>query len=61
MKIRCKKCLDEIESKFTWDFVTCKCGAISVDGGKDYFKFVGDLEDAERIDGSEVFRWEGTF
>ena len=35
---RCLRCGDEIESKHVHDFVTCKCGAISVDGGKEYFK-----------------------
>lgn len=35
---RCRLCNDEIESKYRWDFVTCKCGEISVDGGKDYLK-----------------------
>ena len=35
---KCLKCCDEIESKHRHDFVTCQCGAISVDGGKEYFK-----------------------
>lgn len=35
---RCKKCGDVIESKHRHDFVTCSCGALSVDGGKDYLK-----------------------
>lgn len=35
---KCRICLEEIESKHRHDFVTCKCGEISVDGGKDYFK-----------------------
>ena len=33
---RCNHCNDEIESKHRHDFVTCKCGKIAVDGGKDY-------------------------
>ncbi|MFY8248149.1 MAG: DUF7695 domain-containing protein [Gloeomargaritales cyanobacterium] len=33
---RCNHCNDEIESKHRHDFVTCFCGKISVDGGKDY-------------------------
>ena len=41
---RCKKCGDEIESKHTHDFVTCGCGSISVDGGKDYLKRSGISE-----------------
>ncbi len=44
-KIRCNKCGDEIESTYRHDFVTCKCGACSVDGGKDYLRRRGNLED----------------
>lgn len=36
--IRCRLCGDEIESKHRHDFVTCKCGACSVDGGHDYLR-----------------------
>ena len=35
---RCNICGDEIESKSRHDFVTCKCGACSVDGGHDYLR-----------------------
>lgn len=42
---QCKKCLDIIESTHVHDFVTCKCGAIFVDGGKDYFRAGGNQED----------------
>ena len=34
--IQCKLCGDVIESKSRHMFVTCKCGACSVDGGYDY-------------------------
>lgn len=36
--LRCGGCLDVIESKWRWDFVTCSCGAWSVDGGLDYIR-----------------------
>ena len=36
--IRCNLCGDEIESKHRHDFVTCKCGSCSVDGGHDYLR-----------------------
>ena len=36
--IRCNICGDEIESTYTHDFVTCSCGACSVDGGHDYLR-----------------------
>ena len=35
---RCRKCGDEIESTYRHDFVTCSCGAISVDGGRSYIR-----------------------
>lgn len=40
-KIKCKKCGDIIESTYRWDFKWCKCGAVAVDGGKDYLKRSG--------------------
>lgn len=48
-KIRCKKCGDIIESKSVHDFVTCKCGAVSVDGGHNYIRRCGNLEDFEDL------------
>lgn len=39
----CKRCDDYIVSKHRHDYVTCKCGAISVDGGQEYLRRVGDL------------------
>ena len=41
----CRKCKDFIFSRHVHDFVTCKCGAISVDGGQDYLRRVGDPAD----------------
>ncbi len=40
----CRKCETEIESKYRHDFVSCRCGAIFVDGGKDYLRGGGDPE-----------------
>jgi hypothetical protein len=37
-KAQCKLCEDVIESKYRHDFVRCKCGEISVDGGLSYTK-----------------------
>lgn len=37
-KAQCKLCGDVIESKHRHDFKWCKCGEISVDGGKSYIK-----------------------
>ena len=36
--IKCNHCGDIIESKYRHDFVTCSCGCVSVDGGKDYLR-----------------------
>jgi hypothetical protein len=36
--IRCKNCGDIIESVHRYDFKWCKCGAVCIDGGKDYLK-----------------------
>lgn len=43
-QVKCLKCNDVIRSKNRHDFVTCSCGAISVDGGSWYLKRVGDLD-----------------
>ena len=37
-KAQCKLCKDIIESKHRHDYVSCKCGEIAVDGGKDYLR-----------------------
>lgn len=43
-KIKCKKYGDIIESKSTNDYKKCFCGAVVVDGGKDYLKRTGYIE-----------------
>ena len=44
--IKCKLCEDIIESKFTHDYVKCKCGACFIDGGKEYVRYGAiDLND----------------
>ena len=47
--IRCKKCGDIIESTHRHDFKFCKCGAVAVDGGHDYLRRCGDLNDFEDL------------
>ena len=37
-KIRCLNCGNVIVSTHRHDFVTCKCGTVSVDGGTDYLR-----------------------
>ena len=44
--VTCLACGDFIVSKHRHDFVTCTCGAISVDGGQSYLRRVGDFGNA---------------
>lgn len=36
----CLVCEQEVVSEFTWDFRTCSCGNLSVDGGLEYTRRV---------------------
>ena len=36
--IQCKHCGEIIESKSVYDFKTCKCGKVFVDGGHEYLR-----------------------
>jgi hypothetical protein len=49
-RIKCRKCGDIIESKNRHDYVTCKCGAVAVDGGSSYLKRTGDPADIEELE-----------
>ena len=44
-KIQCKKCNWIIRSKNRHNYVSCKCGAVSVDGGSWYQKIDGNKKD----------------
>ena len=41
--VECKECLDIVVSRSRHDYRTCVCKAVSVDGGDDYGRRVGDL------------------
>jgi hypothetical protein len=45
----CLSCGDKIFSRHRHDFVTCTCGAVSVDGGQEYLRRVGDFGNAMDI------------
>lgn len=47
--IRCKYCKSIIESVHTYDFKTCTCGRVGVDGGHEYLKRTGSFEDYEEL------------
>lgn len=52
---KCLICGDIIESVHRHDYVTCSCGNLSVDGGKDYLKrcFVKGQETYKELSTSE--------
>lgn len=45
--IRCRKCGDIIESKTVHDFRQCSCGACFVDGGTEYCRIGGNMDDID--------------
>lgn len=51
---KCLECNTEIESRHRHDFVSCPCGAIAVDGGKDYLK--RSVIPGKRIEDTSVIR-----
>ena len=57
-KIKCKKCGDIIESKSTDDYKRCSCGAVAVDGGKDYLKRIGKEEDYIELSNLKQLKWK---
>jgi hypothetical protein len=48
-KAKCLSCQDIIESQHRHDYISCFCGAISIDGGNEYWKQSGIEEDFQRI------------
>jgi len=48
-KAKCLRCEGIIESESRHDMQSCKCGAIFVDGGPQYWRFGGDMTYFERI------------
>lgn len=46
-KIKCLKCGDIIESMFRHDFRWCSCRNIFIDGGNDYLRYGGNVEDKD--------------
>jgi len=43
--IQCNICGDVIESKHRDDFKWCSCGSCAVDGGTNYLRRIGNLND----------------
>lgn len=55
---KCKRCGDIIESKHKYDFVSCKCKAISLDGGREYQRYIGSREDFDFSPSEYIFESE---
>ncbi len=53
---KCHKCGDVIRSVHRHDFQSCKCGAIFIDGGDDYYRAGGDLRDFEWLGTEEAYQ-----
>jgi len=47
--IKCKNCNATIYSRARHDYHYCLCGAVAVDGGRDYMKIIGDMETFEIV------------
>ena len=52
-RARCLECGEEVASRYRHDFVTCECGAMSVDGGRDYLKRCA--KDLNKIEETTVY------
>ena len=48
-RMKCKLCGDIIESTNTHDFKFCSCGRVAIDGGKNYLKRSGNINDWEEL------------
>ena len=48
-RAKCLKCKTIIESKTRHDFKFCQCGAVFVDGGKDYLRRGGKPQNIEEL------------
>ena len=48
-QVRCNKCGDEPYSAHRHDFKYCRCGAVAVDGGMEYFRRVGSYDNMTEL------------
>ena len=60
-RIKCKKCVDILQSKYRHDFQMCKCGSCYIDGGDDYCRVGGEKEDIEWIDRNDKKQFKYLF
>lgn len=57
-RVRCRKCGTSLESKSDHDFQTCSCGAISIDGGLECPRRLGELADIEELSETVLATWD---
>lgn len=55
-RAQCLHCHDIIESKHVHDYVSCSCGKLSVDGGKDYLRRGFPVDPS--VDYIDLSEWE---
>lgn len=48
-QVKCLSCEDTPFSGSVHDFKYCKCGAIAVDGGQEYLRRVGEINNIEEM------------
>ncbi len=51
---KCAQCKSIIRSKHVHDFVRCKCGAIFIDGGEEYYRRDGLVEDFATMTSEDI-------
>lgn len=51
-RLQCKLCQDIIESRDVHDFVSCSCRKVFIDGGREYCRWGGDVENVVKL-----FEW----
>ena len=47
--IKCNKCKDIIYSRYKHDFRWCSCESVAIDGGFDYLKATGNIQDIKLL------------
>ena len=48
--VRCLKCGSMINTDTDYQYIECACGKIAVDGGKEYYRIIGEKENYEIVE-----------
>lgn len=54
IQLYCKLCCSTIYSRYSGEYVSCKCGKIAIDQTKHYARFIGNKDDYEVVKQEEV-------